>query len=228
MNQFAAILAEDLTMAVPSTIVLLILFFLLAVALGMFWTLVWRETSNRPSVALAEWARAARFRSKPPEDGPPVPLAQIGPRVRMFNWLVGPRCTLAQVAIDRPAEPATAAGVSRPVPPRRWNLLIWPIDQAWPPVALRPAHAANALADVIGLPPQPNESTHRFTVCSKDQKAARDLTRSSARGLMPPDVGLVLLGRYLLLDFSDRPFDGTEFNRMIAVAEQVVAHLPVR
>src|SRR3954452_6326169 len=72
------ILAEVLTMTIPSVIVLLILFFLLAVAVGMFWTLVWRETSNRRSVALAEWARASRFKFAPDDADPPAPLPLLG------------------------------------------------------------------------------------------------------------------------------------------------------
>ncbi|HEX8911338.1 MAG TPA: hypothetical protein VF796_03185, partial [Humisphaera sp.] len=59
-------------------------------------------------------------------------------------------------------------------------------------------------------------------------RVATTLATSSVRGLLPPDVGLLLVGRHLVLEFSDRPFDAIEFNRMIAVAGQVVAHLPGR
>ena len=35
-------------------------------------------------------------------------------------------------------------------------------------------------------------------------------------------IGLLLHGEYLLLDFSERPFDPIEFGRMLAVADQLV------
>ena len=38
--------------------------------------------------------------------------------------------------------------------------------------------------------------------------------------------GLLLHGQHLVLDFSSRPFDRLEFTRMIALAEQLLAHLP--
>jgi len=47
------------------------------------------------------------------------------------------------------------------------------------------------------------------------------------RSLLPPDVGLLLHGRHLVLDFSDRPFDAIEFGRMLALADQLAARLPV-
>src|SRR6476619_3154826 len=96
--------AETLTMTIPSVIVLLILFFLLAVAVGMFWTLVWRETSNRRSVALAEWARASRFKFAPDDADPPAPLPALGSRALVISCLVGRRCTLAQAVIERASD----------------------------------------------------------------------------------------------------------------------------
>ena len=51
--------------------------------------------------------------------------------------------------------------------------------------------------------------------------AARDLARSTLMALLPPDLGLLLVGRHLLLDFSARPFDPIEFGRMIALADQL-------
>ena len=48
---------------------------------------------------------------------------------------------------------------------------------------------------------------------------------SFARALLPHDVGLLLHGRFLVLDFSDRPFDTIEFNRMLALADQVAGYV---
>jgi hypothetical protein len=46
------------------------------------------------------------------------------------------------------------------------------------------------------------------------------------RALTPPNVGLLLHGQRLILDFSHRPFDEIELTRMTSLAEQLVAHLP--
>jgi hypothetical protein len=45
----------------------------------------------------------------------------------------------------------------------------------------------------------------------QDPVAARRLAASSLRTLLPKDVGLLLSGKHLLLDFSTRPFDTIEF-----------------
>jgi hypothetical protein len=222
------ILAEELTMAAPSSLVLLILFLAFAAAVGMFWWLITRESSNRRMQAIQEWARGARFRILPRGHQPaPLPLEALGAPPRVLECLTSERCTLVRCnlppanAVDA-VSPATAT----PTPPRQWHLLIWPIPGNWPAAALRPAHATRSLCDLLTLPAQLSEGTQRFTICCGDRSIARLLGRSSARGLLPPDIGLLLLGRHLLLDFSERPFDAIEFNRMIAVAEQVKAHLP--
>ncbi|MDB5295033.1 MAG: hypothetical protein JWO31_1016, partial [Phycisphaerales bacterium] len=108
-----------------------------------------------------------------------------------------------------------------------WHALLWPIDREWPVVGLRPATAADSLVDLLPDAARPPRSaTPRFVVHSGDRRAAAAVGASSLGGLLPPDVGLLLIGKHLVLDFSGRPFDGIEFNRMIAVAEQMVAHLP--
>jgi hypothetical protein len=66
----------------------------------------------------------------------------------------------------------------------------------------------------------------RFIVFGTDSAAARMLSKSHARALLPPDIGLLLHGRHVVLDFSTRPFDGIELGRMVALADQLVRHLP--
>jgi hypothetical protein len=222
----SANLAEELTMAEPSIVVLLVLFLLLTTTAVMFWWLTTRESSNRRQILMREWARMARFRILPRgSHPPPAPLEMLPQGPRLIEGLVGDRCTLARFrtmveSVEAAAKPAP------PTPPRQWHVLIWPLKSQWPATALRPAHAARGVCDLLDLPPQLGEGTQRFTVCSADRTAARSLGRSSARGLLPPDIGLLLIGRHLLLDFSDRPFDNVEFARMIAVAEQIVGQLP--
>lgn len=213
-------------MAEPSIIVLLVLFLLLVTTTVTFWWLVTRESTNRRQILMYEWARSMRFRILPrATHPPPLPLEMLPNAPRLIEGLVGQRCTLARFrTLVEPPEPA--ANPAPPVPPRQWHVLIWPVSSQWPTTALRPASATRSLADLLNLPPQLTEGTQRFTVCSADRGAARALGRSSARGLLPADIGLLLIGRYLLLDFSDRPFDSVEFTRMMAVAEQIVGQLP--
>jgi len=224
-------LAEDITMAQPSAFVMLILLLLLGLAGGVFLVLTWRETSARRSVELAEWARATGYYSNPlARLRPPQPLHRFGEHLRIRNCFVSTiNRTLVEFTTDRlplnpdpTADPATAP----PMPPR-FHALICPVEADWPAVALRPSSAAAVLSDLLHLPSQAARfGTQRFVVCSDHRATARVLADSRVRGLLPADIGLLLLGRYLVLDFTHRPFDGIEFNRMIAIAEQVIAHLP--
>jgi hypothetical protein len=68
----------------------------------------------------------------------------------------------------------------------------------------------------------------RFVACGIDARAAQHIARAPARGLLPPDIGLMLHGPYVTLDFSPRPFDAIEFDRMLVVMEQLVSHLPAQ
>ena len=43
--------------------------------------------------------------------------------------------------------------------------------------------------------------------------------------MVPPDVGVLVQGDVLVLDFSARPFDDLEFNRMSALADQLAQKL---
>lgn len=236
MNVDASILAaivphgEPLTMAWSSVVILLTLFLLLAVTTGMMWMLLWREAGNRYLAALTDWCRAGRHRlhTRWADPRPPEPLHRFGPGVRVSLALVGRRCALVKFFVDRPAVPPPPAVLEAPTGSRRRQVLVWPVDRDWPAIGLRPTHAADALVDLLSLPVHLAESTQRFAICTADRKLAQQVFATSLRGLLPADVGLILLGRHLLLDFSDRPFDGIEFNRMIAVAEQLVTHLPAR
>lgn len=167
-------------------------------------------------------------------DAPAVPAAAVA-AARGSNR-PGGGAAATPAATDRPGAPATgpAAPGGFPVtpvgPPRvEWRLLIRQLETTWYPTGARPVAARRpSLLDLYSLSSFPLlGNAERFVIYGTDSAAARALGRSSARALLPPDVGLLLHGRYLVLDFSDRPFDAVEFNRMLAVADQVVAHLPV-
>ena len=128
------------------------------------------------------------------------------------------------VTIVRLSTSSATAGFRPP-----WNLLVRTTDRPpADPAGLRPAVAGPGLSvlDLLPsltaypslLPPE------RFAVYAVDVKPARKLAASAARGLLPHDVGLLIHGPAVVLDFSGRPFDGVEFDRMLVVAEQVVGH----
>jgi len=109
-----------------------------------------------------------------------------------------------------------------------YNLLILQIPTDWPASALRPVRAATCCIDALELFSYPStRGVERFTLHGVDPSAARRLDASQARGLLPPDIGLLIVGHELIIDFSERPFDAIEFDRMIALARQLAGILPV-
>jgi hypothetical protein len=110
---------------------------------------------------------------------------------------------------------------------RRWNVLVREIDAIWPVTALRPAMHERSLVDLFQLGNYPALlSSDRFSVYGVDSAAARAVVSSVLMALLPHDLGLVLHGRRMILDFSTRPFDGIELSRMVSLVEQLVGRLP--
>ena len=239
-----------------SPVIVLCLLAVLAASCVMYWLLVRRWTSHRQWVGLSEWARDAGFRFVPLAGaGPPAPFDGLResdrPRVRLH--LAKGETALLQLESDRPAPVRAPTPIDPPAVPGQpaapplgappvaasaaearplWNVLIRKIPSAWPPTALRPTtpdgaapNPAGAL-EVFGLPSYPLMGTDRFIACGLDSAAARRLFRSHLRALLPPDIGLLLHGDTLVLDFSARHFDVLEFTRILVLAEQAVAHLP--
>ena len=68
--------------------------------------------------------------------------------------------------------------------------------------------------------------TEWFVAYGTDSAAARVVTKSMLRSLLPPDIGLLLHGRHMVVDFSARPFDAIELSRVAALADQLATHLP--
>jgi hypothetical protein len=208
-----------------------ILFVLIAVFAGswiMFWLLAHRSTLQRHWVALDEWGRdRGMYLQSCTGLIPPPPLDAITiHRIEMRVCLRGRRSQLLQAESFHPAggigvgeAPLPAAGT--------WNMLVREIQTAWPATGLRPTAIRTSFVDLFSLTSYPLlGASERFVVHGTDSRAAAALARSSARGLLPPDIGLMLVGHTLLLDFSERPFDTIEFERMIAVADQIISHLP--
>ncbi|HSU66394.1 MAG TPA: hypothetical protein VLJ39_05965 [Tepidisphaeraceae bacterium] len=219
-----------LAKAVPSpwisVEVLFTLGLLLAGSALTFWALVRRWESHRQWNALADWGREHGFRSAtvdpanlpPPLDSadarqPLVRLAMRSPTGLLIEWQT-------QALQQSDGTPGTTGRLL-------WHLLVCRLESAWHPTGLRPAGARVSALDLFSLSSFPTlGTTERFIVFGTDSAAARLLSGSMTRSLLPPDIGLLLHGKHLVLDFSERPFDEIEFNRMLTLAEQIIQKLP--
>ena len=104
-----------------------------------------------------------------------------------------------------------------------WNVLIRKLSDGVSrvPAGLRPANATASVVDLFQLTTFNSVSNNRFAVAAVDAQTANRLAKSSARALLPQDVGLLVYGEWMVLDFSARPFDPTELDRLLSVAKQV-------
>lgn len=229
-----------------SILTLLVLLGVLGMSCLTFWLLVRRATSHRTWVALSDWARSRGFRYHPigagnarrggerPGREPPAPFSTLPaarPAVRL--WLAGATTQLLELQPPdaSPARPATGDrhGSDAAVlpPPRTWHALVRQVETTWPPTALRPAAPDESLLDLFSLASYPSMiASERFVIFGTDSAAAQSVAKSSLPALLPPDIGLLLHGQVLVLDFSARPFDTLEFDRMLALANHLTAHLP--
>jgi hypothetical protein len=217
-----------------SFLTLLVLLGVLGLSCLTFWLLVRRATSHRTWVALSDWARHRGFRYRPIGEGePPEPFSVMpGARPRVRLWLAGAGAELLQLEPpggDGSAESAASAGAPGGLvtPPPAWHVLVRQVESTWPPTALRPASADKSLLDLFSLASFPSMiASERFVIFGTDSAAARVLSKSALPALLPPDVGLLLHGRRVVLDFSGRPFDTIEFDRMLTLANHLTSHLP--
>jgi hypothetical protein len=223
-----------------SPVILLSLLAVLGLSAATLWVLVRRATSHRQWVALSDWAKEYGYRFTRAEGGDaPAPFQNLqNPRPVVRLQLARGPTTLVQFehGVSR-AGGATARGADAPpslaVPtiasgeqPVVWNVLVRQIGSDWRPTGLRPTDAASSALDLFSLGSFPTMGTERFVAFGTDSAAARAVTKSMLRSLLPRDVGLLLHGRHLVLDFSARPFDAIELSRVLALSDQLAAHLP--
>lgn len=212
-----------------SFLILLTILLVVATSSVTFWLLVRRLTSRRQWVALSEWARDTGFQfTRDAQGTPPAPFADL-PNVRpvvLMQLSKGPT-TFAQFETGGAASGGPQSAPA-PVPAAlKWNLVIRQIGSNWRPTGLRPANAARAVLDLFSLSSFPTlGATERFLAYGTDSAAARAVSKSMLRSLLPADVGLLLHGPHLVLDFSGRPFDTMELSRLLALADQLATHLP--
>lgn len=187
----------------------------------IFFYLTHRWTQDRRRAAMQDWAAEGRFRvhTAPKAELPPA-LQSLSPQ-GAFVEMTFTRGPVALLQLTTTSQPGSKQS--------RWHVLIRQLDRAWTPAGLRPVGRDNAFIDLFALngfpallPPE------RFVVFATDARSARQIAHSPAIGLLPPDVGLMVHGPFVTIDFSQRPFDTIEFERMLVVMEQIVSHLPAQ
>lgn len=185
----------------------------------MFWLLERRWTRQRHWTQMTDWARANDWRlrrHRPPD--PPRATEPLSETIQVAHGLESARAKLMQVDV------ATVADQ----PPTRWNLLVCTLEADWPPTGLRPSAAPVSFVDLFHLGVFVALSTAgRFTAVGADAAAARRLNNSAVRGLLPSDLGMLLVGNEIIVDFSSRPFDPITFDRLLAILQQILIHLPI-
>jgi hypothetical protein len=192
---------------------------ILGASVTTFVLLVRRWTTQRQWVSLAEWAkqRGFGFRSSEPAALPSVlaPLREANVQIRLhLSDTADAIATVVQLETD-PSPGRQQAN--------RWNTLVRRRPKRQPaPAGLRPVSVSGSLLDLFGLSQFPALNVgQRFTVLATRSSDARQLVDSASRTLLPADIGLLLVDEWIVLDFSTRPFDPIELDRMIALAQQI-------
>jgi len=209
--------------------VLLTLLVVLGLSATMFALLVQRWTTQRRRIVLSDWCKGKGFKVGNPET-PPALLGELKAPARVREWVGNEDTVLMVVEVEKIASATQASQLQRE-PGKRFHVLVrvMEIEGEWKATGLRPAHVrqGESLLDLYSLSSYPAlGNVERFVVYGTDTLSARVLSQSHGRGLLPADVGLLLVGKKLMLDFSARHFDPIEFDRMVALAEQLVGQLP--
>ena len=197
--------------------IMLLLVGLLLAALVMFGLILRRETTGRQWLARLEWARMNRMKLRRNPTSLPPPLDRLSGISGVAEAIIeGDKVQLVRfVSIFNDDL-------------LYWHAMIHQIESDWPATALRPSDAARSLTDHFYLDLHTSLASERFQLKGESVLAAQALADSSERALLPRDLGLLLIGRRLVIDFSNRPFDPIEFTRLMELAEQLIAHLPQR
>jgi hypothetical protein len=208
------------TMRVIPWAVPLVLLVILAASCAMFWALLRRWTPLRRWQELSDFAAANGFtlHRKPPREQPELVSVLGRPGLRVVISLGDKDTQIVQVETPGKSSQDSAS---------RWNVLIRRVGWSWPMAGFRPTGQAASVLDLLPLESlyamSPGE---RFVLYAVETEAAAALAKTGARALLPPDVGMILAGDCLFLDFSTRPFDPIELQRVASLAEQLASRLP--
>jgi hypothetical protein len=193
---------------------LIVLIICTGASVAIFFALIRRWTSRRLHVALGRWCRENGYRFATQTVTLPPPVIELSNPDLRVQWLISSATTTLVQLSDR-ADPGAIANA-------RWKLLIRKTIGKWPPPALRPVVAQRSAIELFSLGSFPMLPVNeRFILLGTDMTRARELGESPSAGLLPADIGLLLHGEHLVLDFSSRHFDGIEFGRMIVLADQL-------
>jgi hypothetical protein len=201
---------------VPLSVPILLVLLAIAIAtVAVTLVLSLRWTRYRRYFQLVEWCKPRRLRlirrrADVPALPPPLDRLAGKPNFRVRWMMHGVEGGVMLVRAD--------------LADRTVNFLSRSVAADGPLAALRPSMHAHALADELGLFTYPStRGVERFTLHGEEPARARRLNESQAAGLLPRDIGLIVGRGQLVLDFSSRPFDQLEFDRMMGLADQLVA-----
>jgi hypothetical protein len=211
-------------LAGDSGIILGVLCLILAVAIVTFTLTTRRATIRARELVIRQWARLHGAALLDARELEPIPahLAIFG-RFHPITKraIAGPIWTLAELTTIGPAE---AKGKTP-----RWRVLAYrlPDNSApWPATGLRPAAHVVSLTDLFDLSSYPSISSgDQFMIFGADSAAAQALADSRVQSMLPPDIGLLLSDRQLLLDFSCRKFEIGQWQQALAIAEPLAEKL---
>ena len=189
---------------------------ILAASLAMFTRLVRRHTLHRSRFSKWEWRVNRGFARLQPGVLSMDALDEIQDQVlRSLEHYVSRDGRLAILRLQTIAPDESV---------RQWHVVVRTVDSYSTPIALRPVAVPASLVDLMRLHPFPKLSNEaRFAVYGLRAIEARKLAMGPARALLPPDIGLIRNADAVILDFTARPFDPTEFSRLCAVADQIAA-----
>jgi hypothetical protein len=203
--------------------VLSALLLMLLASSAVFSVLVRRWTTQRRRASLEEWARAARLKfTEGSAELLPSSLERLKPTAEAVMLLDSKEIQIVRVSTLMPA----IAGGAQHVPPLVWKLLIISVRRSWSVAGMRPEGVKQSVLDLFSLSSFPAlGGTERFVVYAVDSDAASALPQSTIRSLLPSDLGLLMQGNWMILDFSSRPFDELECERLISLAKQLAQHI---
>jgi hypothetical protein len=190
-----------------------------AIAVGssaVFFALCRRELNRRRDLRLTEWASGAGMKPIDPALFSVPPLFPIADRyvVRTVVGFMDVRTAVLSMRTALRGESESAS----------WNVAYRTMLSTSNFAGLRPVRVERSIVDLFAETPAAHQTAaQRFVVVGSDLAATRRLAESSIPSLLPADLGLVRVGQHLLIDFSTRPFDEIEMNRIKSVLDQVAS-----
>jgi hypothetical protein len=216
-------------LAVPNTLprmiawpVPVVLLIVLIASSVIFRMLVHRWTKHRHWLELSRWADDNRMKLLDAQHAKvPPPLDHCTkPAATASTTITSKTLSIAQLHTEKAQRTDSSQFV-------RWHVMVRTTETKWPPTGLRPRANPSSVLDLFPLTSYPSMAPpERFVIFGTDSAAARRVAKSSLLALLPPDIGLLLHGSSLVIDFTARPFDAIELSRLCALTEQLLAHLP--